>query len=821
MTVEQMQPSADWEWQRQQGAAALYNGQTWHVYAGNEDSHFFQVHPDPNSDLSDKANWNHAKVSKDQTQKRVRSRATPALVPLGQFLYLFYIDRDKQKLSAVRYDGALQSWSSYTRILDLHGNSIYASDEKQDISAMEFNGNLIVCLTDPTNKRVIYYRLEAPEIWETAWQVSQLEWRLITQIAVEFELTGLDENTTIERETGISWFAGLTEKTDDELTGAKLPDPAPQNIMVQSLQFKEKSGSLAYYLLQWIIDENGLPQSAFANDRFVYDIGGVTVTRDPGGRIRTYFLMSSEVYANTLSAAPDFSGGNLFKWLGGGPLNGNSYTSHRPPVGAFVPVGEPEKENATVDIHVNEMVFYCKNKSDRGKRNLLAQFAPYGQLRRVENAGVINLTDETKGKEGPAPEHRPASSLGRLEVLGYIDGPPPFPNINLEADPESRYSAEVVYGKTQNTSETHAGEVELSIGVSTERSVSVGVGVGYEASFKATGGQRIANTEGVTVETTMTGEYGRSAADKEKVTTQGTIFARQIVVLRDEFQFIPNGSKDPILPIWATFRLAEEAPILVLPYDVFTVKPGDLDSYSKEYWDEKMGAGYFQNKIEANAVDLDANLASPSLEPEPSIGFSYGVTGKVSTASAATAKTFKERSWSFNAELYGKVFADVKAWGVGFTSKSMIGFSTSVKALDGKSRENRWGIEVPQTLPQRIDGTAHPDAVATFSWNLFLVEASTEWSKELFDNLTDAKIKNAIDTNSACWKIVYEVNPSSIVRFGSPLGDLVDKGFLSEVSHRALTARGINTVAELVHDFGIDSFENLDEQVEERLNKAA
>ena len=258
-----------------------------------------------------------------------------------------------------------------------------------------------------------------------------------------------------------------------------------------------------------------------------------------------------------------------------------------------------------------------------------------------------------------------------------------------------------------------------------------------------------------------------------------------------------------------------------MPYEVFTVTPGDLESYSESNWDTRMQSltgrsNYFANQIVPNAVQLDPDLANPSNTSEPALDFSYGSTGSVSHTSAATSTSFRETSWSLEASIYAGVSSSFDLWGLGWEMKAMAGIETSATATDSTEQSTRWGIEVDQTLPVN-PYDSNPNAVISFAWKLYLVAASTQWTQELIDGLPDSDLKHAIDPNSACWKIVYTVDPSRIIHGTTPTAKLTVTHGVSDAHVEALKTRGITTCGQMVKELGIESFADLRSALEEKL----
>jgi hypothetical protein len=178
---------------------------------------------------------------------------------------------------------------------------------------------------------------------------------------------------------------------------------------------------------------------------------------------------------------------------------------------------------------------------------------------------------------------------------------------------------------------------------------------------------------------------------------------------------------------------------------------------------------YFDEVIAAKDANGNYVNAVPLSSSTPYLGFSWDGSYVGPTLKKVTT-SFEESGWHMEASVYvGYSFAvGAEIFGVGEVEfgELLVGGSysrsTQVKTTEGKS----WGITVSYA-PPNPPSAYYDGQVTALSWNLWLLKANKRWTDELLA-YGDPTFKDQIDPNSAPWRIVFEVDPDSVVYRSKP-----------------------------------------------------
>jgi len=492
---------------------------------------------------------------------------------------------------------------------------------------------------------------------------------------------------------------------------------------------------------------------------------GVNVIRDPAGRMRAYTCDSSEgdaiqyVTMPTNQVSPDG-----YSWASFGKdwslLYGSAgkQSAHQAPVPVFVLGPSTTKQikvgSETKQATVRQVYEFVMYEND----GIKLVFSHFGEAVWVPDAYTVNLNQCLK--PGAKPE---------LVVTGLVDSPLPMPASNLQ-NQSTETVGSVEYGTTRSGSNDRSTSWSWSAGFMSEGYATAGAGPAWQISFNA----GMAGSTGRS-ETTQIG-MALTSTTQPNLAPQGNYFHGGVIFHRDAYLFYdvnldgtvdakPVSDAPTITSIWIEYTdLSNDS------LQCYANTAGNLWSYTKAGWNARMqalgyaGDNYFDEVIAAkdknghyvNAVVFGSN---------PYLEYSWATSGSTIPQYSNVTSTFEESGWHLDARAYvGYSFTlGAEIFGVGEEQfgELLVGGSYSRTTEEKTSEGASWCISVEYDLPSP-PSVRYPGQVTAVSWRLYLLKANKQWTTELIA-YGDPTFKDQIDPNSAPWRIVFEVDPDSVV----------------------------------------------------------
>lgn len=427
--------------------------------------------------------------------------------------------------------------------------------------------------------------------------------------------------------------------------------------------------------------------------------------------------------------------------------------------------GKPAKFNAT-EYPILEFICYGQDK---------IQLHDYGSIRMVSDKHDIKQKDSM----------RPVYQIG-----GYFDGPVPFPVQNYAGvknlTGNTAQVAAFEYGQSEKDEIKNSTESTWSIGLESELKWTKGLGLGFKASYEY---EDITKDEKEVVselEKTLTVDAKvRNPEPYKDPEAEGTGIARALSAqfYVSGFQFVDRWgsitsdglSKDPadspkLGRVLARMQSAPGQGTVAFESTLFT--PGELESYTAEAIDAKMGENYVRDTICKNAYVFEGD--QPYLE----YTWNHG-NPEVETARQMT-KSFTAHEWSHGGKLYAGL--------AGGEEVSIFGFGQEVEfsVLAGGGYKREWSSEALKEvawtigaeakdfnipMPLEADEGGDPNGVVEYSFRAYFLPVPSkpstlppnQWAMELKDRLPDKEhgdfkfTKDRIDTGFGCWRIFFLV----------------------------------------------------------------
>lgn len=706
----------------------------------------------PAGDLFAPGAWTSAELPEDQIRAQVDSAIPTMPVALGDSLYLMWFDADWQHVAVTRL-GPDGQWSPYGAVQNMKGVPVGGGGA--DCSAVAIGPSQI--LLSEVNRATLAITWH---LYDLAGFEPGSPWKAIRQsgtpAAVLAERAGVKGLIGVAS-SGSAWFSQGGDETTTRLS---------ENILMQTFQATTQAGSQAI-VAAIQLDALNTPVVAPTSRAWAWnDVwAGAVLRRDPGGRIVAVAANASRrLQIRTLPTRPALS---KLAWSAAAPLFGNEETEARYGAAADFVLGAPVNEGN--DFEARLIVFSAKN---RVRADIECQAAYYGRLARAIDVEVLDLTEVSKS---------PAHPSGIQLLRGYIDGPVPIPNLNVQQDPGA-VTGSIVYGHTRSSSVVHEVAQDWNVGVKTEAEIGIGATLLWETAISGGAGSTFGTAA---IETASQRQRQRNEVKDGKIIPLGTAFLDDIHVHRDEYLFYPAGSAKPaedaplFAQIYATFTSAGSR-----AFPVQTTEPGVLASYTREAWDKRMGKDYFKKQVEDQALDLDHNGTVKKALP-----FSWTMSGDIGASSGWTVSSFAETRWTFHSEVYAG--AKFSFWGVP-SAKFMVGSTFDLQTKTRTVNDDTWGIDATFEVPAP---NADPLAVQEYDFELFFLPALRQWTDEFIDLVGAVKpeLVKSIDPNSESWKIVCLVTR---IVYNGAVSALTAHG-LSPDAIAALRADGIGTIAQL------------------------
>jgi hypothetical protein len=493
---------------------------------------------------------------------------------------------------------------------------------------------------------------------------------------------------------------------------------------------------------------------------------GVTVLRDPAGRIRlysvssyttkdggrpTYFAMAATIPTITDPFGPhsawtqEFAG--LWNYIGEGrPV-------HQRPVGCFV-LGSPydiTDPAAGTANDVYEITLFSPDSND----SVWANVVGYGTAQQLPNYRTGSLL----------PDRPPNNYIGAAS--GIIDAPFPLPASNIQ---NGNYAlgykfGTVEFGVTQTDTEAHSANMSKSGGVSSTMVTSAGIGPAWDISLSAGSTSGYGHTNAVT---TIDKNGMDVALDGTGVLQpHGAFFARGVVFNYSWYRLVDLqgnwvGDGPAFCSIIPTFESARSN-----DFEPYLVTPGDLNSYTRESINARAvalgliqnGADYIADVIEPNAIPIGEG---------GQICMEYSLVDNVGAdpAYVQSHDHWNESGWTFDTSVYVGVsvglsvslnaeFAGIggSATVAGFTAEDLAGFELSASHSITTDKSQQLQISL-QSFEWPV--AVKPTDINACNFRLYYLPANQRWIQELVQ-VTGLKL----DTNSRPWRILFVVDSYS------------------------------------------------------------
>ncbi len=736
------------------GAAALFSGKIYYFNMGGSRLYALS-NPKPFEAANADNGWVNVPLPEEVLGIDPSTGAAPAVAVFGAYLYLFWVDDDTESVLCSRMmidEGGNESWSPYVQCYTQKGEQL--GDDTYAI-AVTVVGNTILLAgaTQVKTPDEVYHRpfyAFDPGNWNQFTKGQERGWAAFDQriynatrkepgrfVDVAFSNSGLGQNYLI---------ASYQENPND--------NGPPFRSM----------------LYQFRVSDSGMPTSGEPLQR--WDFGdrdeGVRLARDPGGRIVACYTNynddeeNGELRRKTYNSSPN-------AWSS---ETATDYLASRPPTIAYLFDVETNVSDTVTRRAVREWIFYSSAETDdwdEGK--ILCVSDSGGEVQRVADAERLNLTRAAKETQPPLPDHPD----GIYYLKGFIDGPAPLPLANCFGQPDTAVSGNIIYGQGETQSSRHSVTQDWKVGVKASGKVELGVGVSFDISASAGTSSQFA--EGENDSLTVAAVQNSNRVD-DQFLRLGTAFLDEIAVNRTAYHYYPNGARDPMTGIeWADVRMELTSPT-VHSYELYTVTPGDILSYTNDAWNQHMFPGYFDDVIIKNAVPLNSVDTDCLL-------YGWSTNGSTSSSYAATTTSFTETSWSLSTSVWGGVEFDF--WGV--SGSLTAGFDFNMQTVVDTEEDTSWGLNCNlQCPPPPATG-----GYTSYSFELVLTKPSKAFTAEFIERCPDRKLAAKIDPNGAAWKICARLTGFAP---DGPVTALVEHG-LEHAQIERLHARKIRRFADL------------------------
>ncbi|WP_434424386.1 hypothetical protein [Nannocystis pusilla] len=469
-------------------------------------------------------------------------------------------------------------------------------------------------------------------------------------------------------------------------------------------------------------------------------------------------------------------------------------------------------ELVTIATDLYRFVFIASDT--RGPVALHIQF--YGTRHIVTTINDLYVNDQVN----------PDARQQALVVKGIVDGPLPVPGENLvmssqggTVTPWDLYKpiGSVTYGTSETASTTHEATVKGSFGVDASFSISAGIDDEYTASVgivvAETSKKLGALTEMVGIKTSLSVDFaydhiwrtgtaqteeanvigltrvlpsGAPSEDAPPVlSTQAHVSgaALSIVCLALVFEDPQHPGVLPSRPSMVTFMPSTKLGLSASYTADYAFTPGDLSSYSPDRVTQRMAAAYqawraanpgaddpfgsdyeqyFEKVVQRSALRIGAGGRNY-------LEFSVTDDGLGETHVDMSRFDFQEWGTTIDGSFYlaGTWENLVNVAGLELKSYLEAGVTLGVGGgyREDSQRNEGWGISASiDNFPQ----ATRPGQVCAYTFRLYFMPADNRWAREVmcfsdYDRQPANGIK-PIDPGSRPWKIMFFVDPASIVR---------------------------------------------------------
>jgi hypothetical protein len=528
---------------------------------------------------------------------------------------------------------------------------------------------------------------------------------------------------------------------------------------------------------QWSSDVQ--PFQTWKVEQWTNLAAGVSIIRDPAGRVRAYYPDGSNgniITVRVLATDTISSDGYMWNLFGPpAPLYDQANAAQMTPVPAFV-LGAPQTTTANgkqTVLQVYEFVIF----PPYGHQHIFLVFSNFGKAVEIPDAcqsSFSNLVQPTEQK---------------LVITGVIDSPLPMPAVNVAGRPTpytNQTVGSIIYGTTSVLNDQYSTNWSWSAGIITTGKCTTGVGPAWNISFKAgtsgaTGGSSSTQLGIQEIASTAVGDMVTKTLSPE-----GALFTADVVYHRNEYCFYdlsldgttytPATNAPVMTSVWIEYEGADsKSP------NAYANTVGNIWSYTRDGWNTGMqklgypGDNYFDDVIALQDADgnyVNAVTFQVDGSANPYLHFAWSPTSQIQSTVNVVTTNFVQSGWHLDASAYvGASWAGgIDFFGVGEkeTAELLIGGSYSRTAQQTTTSGNSWGITPNYTLQNpplypAYPGSTYPGFVTAFSFNLWLLQANSQWTDEVINYATGLPDGTVIDPGSEPWRIIFEVLPDDIV----------------------------------------------------------
>jgi hypothetical protein len=800
-----------------QGTAALFEDQLWHVH--QHERSWFSVQmayrtvlksPLAANPNSSSLWYSDRKIDDGKLSEEIRTDNRPSVLATSTRLFLFWTNaQQSDRLYATRRNAGQEGnfWTREQLLQDQFGANLQSNGHKDapfHVIAVTDETLLLTVIRDGNTLEYHYFYDAdfdpAAKIWKARAS------RSYAATTIQKLLGNQDPGFRLNAFTSIASFShGALPENDGEYGAAPGSGYIEQCLCYRT----DKLAWACAALTAPIAAPPQLPDldaRSAAAQQFGANIQRVFMIADPGGRVVGYFqdrgkerencLMTMTRSTNTNAGAGVWSTPEL---LGGVSIK----TAMTPcaqyvygPLQATTIAAADGRQLEVVYRDVREYVFYGTDDYESYNYRERVAYRHYGRVERVANEQVENFTQASAAQR---------DGNGLFFVQGFIDGPPPLPQQNLDANPGGGVAGLTHYGTLEKQSTTATNRQGFKWGIRTEGAVTaMGAGPAWDISMSHT----IASGFGVTEEVELsTNAEVHSSVVNNRVQPVGAVFGRGITLTADKFYFRDAAGQRVTNAPEVSVVQARWNNAISRPFTTATSVPGDLESYRVEAWNERMrpiykklygvDVNYIQDIVERYAL-----VISTKGQQKNYLSTSWHVAGGVSEGLATTVSEFREESYRFDAAVWAGIKVDFDGF---IEATVMAGVEFSLETTHNTINSGGFSIDTRVEVPDPGD----KPGVTVYDYRLYFMPPPTNgtpynWTDELLESLAAYPDKNksldgAVDPGSKCWKIMYVV---TYIQYATTVARLVDFGLPKDIADD-LAARGIHGTTRLIAELGL------------------
>lgn len=718
----------------------------------------------------------HDNIDKDQIGIVPKTRVQPKLINFGGFLYLFWFEQSNDELLVSRYgpdftsEEARVGWSPYSNITT---EINWVSWKVKNEDGLGFD---VVVSGDHLVISIVYSDSIHYLILKDDFDYTKREWETsIGKVFLKKDIPFPKDYSALEFEFEFqtSLVIHTSGPKSDDTKPAVEHDPFIS--ILQSITTIDSDKNKTNWNIESNITASTVPDSLTISKWDTDDESNPVFFRDPAGRITCLSVgtKSETIYRRRISTkTPTLVWGERTDttWPATGVISA-----------FYAPDGVPQKvektdPNSGETFEVTDLAMIERIVWRDDRKNIFLNQNSYGTLRKHPSIESLPLSVESNGTK---------SIIG-----GYIEGPPPIPAENVLLNPDGA-SGNFTYGDTTELENTDTLETSIAIGYKSEGSGAPAVGAGPVWDISLSLGAGFEKTTSETFTVTETASNKLELRDGI-IQPYGIILLTDIILTRDAFMFIDEGETEA----------AEDAPLVsfvhlsVLPtipqtYEIPTVTPGDLESYTKEAWDERMKDqypdkdSYIDDVVKPNQLDFVKDLV-----------YGWAAGGSTSGGFDSTNSEFKSNSITLDAS----IFTGVGAKFLGAEANLLSGVEFSVSATETSKNESQFGLSTELECPAPA---LNQPGVIGYSYQVFFLPGNiSNWLDELRYFLGKQEKPNPlydkIPDEGTCWKVMSVVTK---IDYNDDISILSKHG-LSDQEIEALHKLNIKTTSQAIHSLG-------------------